>query len=508
MSATEALEGSSGSSDATSRHLRGSSTLLAGRLLALAVDFAVHVIIVRYLTKQDYGAFSYALAVASLLSTVVVLGLPETLGRFVPVFQERRAGGRLLGAVLIALAIVTGVGLLCVLVVVGAEDLVSGALASADASVLLAILILLVPLDGVNLVLQSLFAALGRVRAIFLRQYVIVPGLRLIVAIALVSAGGEAQFLAIGWVSTSAAGLLFYGALAGGSLRSALRRRTARIEWPVREIVGFAVPVFLTNVFWIVLLAFSTIALGVMVGESDVAEFQAVLPPARLNYLALAIFAILFLPTIARQHEQKRFDDLRQTYIATTMWLVVLTFPIFALTTVFAPEFVATFFGAEYESSGLVLILLAAGYYVHTAAGPNSATLKVFRQLRYTVVIDLLALAFGIALNLALIPVAGATGAAAAFLGALIGRNLPYLWALKRIAGISLLTADYLRVQAAIVLALAALLALREVLAPGLAIAVALTGVAGLCVLAVGRRALLLSETFPELRRGPLGRFL
>ncbi|HWC28157.1 MAG TPA: flippase [Solirubrobacteraceae bacterium] len=508
MTATEAPEGSSDSSDATSRHLRGSTALLAGRLVALGVDFAVHVIIVRYLTKADYGAFSYALAVASLMSTVVVLGLPETLGRFVPIFQERRAAGRLLGSVLIALAIVTGVGLLCVLVVVGAQDRVADALASADASTLLAILVLLVPLDGVNLVLQSLFAALGRVRAIFLRQYVIVPALRLIVAVALVSAERGAQFLAIGWVSTSALGLLFYGALAGGSLRGALRRRIGAIEWPVREVVGFALPVFLTNVFWIVLLAFSTIALGVMVGERDVAAFQAVLPPARLNYLALAIFAILFLPTIARQHEQRRFDDLRATYIATTMWLVVLTFPIFALTTVFAPEFVTTFFGTEYESSGVVLILLAAGYYVHTAAGPNSATLKVFRRLRYTVVIDLLALAFGIALNLVLIPIAGATGAAAAFLGALIGRNLPYLWALKRIAGISLLTADYLRVQVTVVASLAGLLALREVLAPGLAIAIALTALAGLGVLAVGRRALLLSEAFPELRRGRLGRFL
>ncbi len=493
---------------AISRHLRGSSALLVGRLLALAVDFAAHVIVVRYLTKEDYGAFSYALAVASLMSTVVVLGLPETIGRFVPVFQERGERGRLFGSVLIALSIVVVTGLACVLVVVGAADGVAAALASTDTSKLLAILVLIVPLEGVNLVLQSLFASLGRVRAIFLRQYVIVPFLRLGVAFALVAGEGTAQLLAIGWVCTSAAGVLFYGALAGGPFVRALRRRTLQIEWPAREIVSFALPVFLTNVFWIVLLAFSTIALGIAEGEREVAAFQAVLPPARLNYLALAIFAILFLPTIARQHEQQRFDDLRQTYVATTMWLVVLTFPIFALTTVFAPEFVGTFFGGEYESSGAILILLAIGYYVHTAAGPNSVTLKVFRRLRYTVVIDLLALAFGIALNLVLIPVAGATGAAAAFLAALIGRNLPYLWALERIAGISLLTPEYLRVQATIVASLAALLAARQLLSPGLAVAVALTLVAGVCVLAVGRRSLRLADAFPELRRSRFGRLL
>jgi O-antigen/teichoic acid export membrane protein len=309
-------------------------------------------------------------------------------------------------------------------------------------------------------------------------------------------------------VLTSAVGVLFYGALAGRSLRARAGRPRARIEWPTRDIVGFALPVFLTNIFWIVLLAFSTIALGTSAGEQDVAAFQAVLPPARLNYLALAIFAILFLPTIARQHEQQRFDDLRQTYIATTMWLVVLTFPIFALTTVFSSQFVGTFFGSEYQSSGEILVLLATGYYIHTAAGPNSATLKVFRRLRYTVVIDLLALSFGIALNLMLIPIYGATGAAVAFLCALIGRNVPYLWALKQIAGISLLTREYLRVQGVIVVSLGALLLARTLLSPGLVVAMVLTLAASGCVLAAGRRSMRLSEAFPELARGPLARLL
>jgi hypothetical protein len=139
------------------------------------------------------------------------------------------------------------------MVVIGARGLVRDALASTEASALLAILVLLVPLEGINLVLQSLYAALGRVRAIFLRQYVIVPTLRLGVALALVSGGEGVPFLAIGWVLTSAVGVLFYGALAGRLLRARAGRPRARIEWPTRDIVGFALPVFLTNIFWIVL---------------------------------------------------------------------------------------------------------------------------------------------------------------------------------------------------------------------------------------------------------------
>ena len=505
--ATAVLEPSS-ASGAVSGHLRGSSLLLFGRVLALMLEFAAHVVVVRHLTKAEYGDFSYALAVASLLSTVVVIGLPETLARYIPIFQEKRQRNRLIGSVIFATGLVVSGGLLCVIVVVGAQGLVSGALDSDDAAALLAILILLVPTDGVNLLLQSIFASLGRVRAIFVRQYVLVPVMRLGVALALVAGGLGPGFLALGWVATSVAGLLLYGYLGFRLLPRLRAARSYRIEVPARELVGFALPVFLTNVFWIVLLAFSTILLGLMTSPDDVAAFQAVQPPARLNYLAMAIFSILFMPTVARLFARERFEELREAYMATTLWIVILTFPVFALTTVFASAFVPAFFGEDYESSTAILVLMSAGYYLHTSSGPNSAILKVFRKLRYTVVIDLLALTGGVILNLVLIPVDGARGAALAFLLALIGRNLPYLWALRRVAGITLVSRDWLFVQGAVATALLALLAVRVALAPPLWLAVSLCGAAALGVLWACRKRLRVADTFPELARGPLGRLL
>ena len=495
-------------SNAVSGHLRGSSLLLAGRLLALVLEFAAHVVIVRHLTKGEYGDFSYALAVASLLSTVVVIGLPETLARYIPIFQEQREPGRVIGSVVFAVGLVTIAGLACVAVAVGGHGLVGSVLDSDDAATLLMILILLVPTDGVNLLLQSIFASLGRVRAIFVRQYVLVPVMRLGVAIALVAGGLGPAFLAVGWVATSVAGLLLYGFL-GSRMVTRLRAGAWRqLEVPTRELVTFALPVFLTNVFWIVLLAFSTILLGLMTSPDEVAAFQAVQPPARLNYLAMAIFSILFMPTVARLFARGHWEDLRETYMATTLWIVILTFPVLALTTVFAPVFVPAFFGESYESSTAILVLMAAGYYLHTSSGPNSATLKVFRQLRYTVVIDICALIGGIVLNLVLIPIDGARGAALAFVLALIGRNVPYLWALRRVAGITLISRDWLAVQAVVLGSLLALAAVQVTVSPPLWLAVVLCGVAGVGVLLACSRRLRLADTFPEVFGGRLGAVL
>ena len=46
-------------SAATRQQIRGSSLLLTGRLLSLAVNFATQVLIVRYLSKTDFGAFAH-----------------------------------------------------------------------------------------------------------------------------------------------------------------------------------------------------------------------------------------------------------------------------------------------------------------------------------------------------------------------------------------------------------------------------------------------------------------
>ena len=498
--------GSSGEpSEAVTKLLRGSSLLLVGRVLALVADFAAHVLIVRYLTKEDFGAYTFALAIATLLAPTVVLGLPETIARYAPIFLERKQIGKLVGALGFAAAIVLGAGLLCVAIAVGFQDQIAELMGNDLSAKLLAILILIVPSDGLNFVFQALFASIGRVRSIFLRQYVLVPALRLAVAAALVIGGQGVVFLAVGYVLGSVMGLLWYGSLAAPAIRRQMRQRFSGLEVPARELMTFALPVFLTNIFWTLLISFSTIMLGVLSTTSEVADYQAVLPPARLNYLAMAIFFILFIPTVSRLYAREEWGELRETYLTTTHWQVAITVPILALTTVFAGTFVPTVFGSEYDASVSVLAMMAGGYYLHTAAGPASTTLKVFRRLRYTVVIDLTALTLGMVLNLVLIPTAGAQGAALAFLLAIIIRSVPYQWALHRIAGVKLWTRDYIQLQGLIALMLGFLLLIQILLEPPLLVALVLSGAAGAVVVIVARDMLQIEQAFPELATGRLG---
>ena len=92
------------------RQIRGSSLLLAGRLLSRGVNFCVQVLIVRYLTKSDFGAFAYALSMVALAQHVSLLGLSKAAARFVPLYQEREDYGAMFGTIVTALASVCAIG--------------------------------------------------------------------------------------------------------------------------------------------------------------------------------------------------------------------------------------------------------------------------------------------------------------------------------------------------------------------------------------------------------------
>jgi O-antigen/teichoic acid export membrane protein len=51
--------------------VRGSTLLLAGRLISKLANFATQILIVRYLSQSAYGEFAYALSVITVAQSVI-----------------------------------------------------------------------------------------------------------------------------------------------------------------------------------------------------------------------------------------------------------------------------------------------------------------------------------------------------------------------------------------------------------------------------------------------------
>jgi O-antigen/teichoic acid export membrane protein len=85
--------------ETTRKQIRGSSLLLLGRFLSLGINFGIQVLIVRYLSKADYGAFAYALSIVSLGASIVTFGLDRSITRFIPIYEEDGEYDKLWGTI-------------------------------------------------------------------------------------------------------------------------------------------------------------------------------------------------------------------------------------------------------------------------------------------------------------------------------------------------------------------------------------------------------------------------
>ena len=93
------------------RQLRGSSLLLLGQIFSKGANFATQILIVRYLSQSDYGAFAYALSIVALAHSFTTFGLDRAVTRFVPIYHEQQDYNRLFGTLLMVVGTILSVGL-------------------------------------------------------------------------------------------------------------------------------------------------------------------------------------------------------------------------------------------------------------------------------------------------------------------------------------------------------------------------------------------------------------
>ncbi len=488
----------------TRKQVRGSSLLLIGRLMSLAVNFVVQILIVRYLTKADYGAFAYALSLVALGQSVITFGLDRAITRFIPIYEERKEYDKIFGTLVMVTGTILGLALALIALTFGLYGLIAGQIGDTEQNVaLVLILVFLVPIQAIDALQTGMFAVFSKPRAIFFRKYVLAPGFRLIVALLVVFGGKSVVWLAAGTVIGGLGGVALYSWMLWGEMkkRGLLGHfHVSTMKMPAREIFTFTIPLLSSDLLYTVMNTTDAILLGHYGGATAVGAFRVIGPLAQMNTIVLASFSLLFTPMAARLFARDDGEGINKVYWGTAVWTAVASFPIFALTFSLAGPLTTTVFGERYSGSSAYLALLSFGYFFQAALGFNGLTLKVYGLLRYIFTINILAMIANVALNLALIPIYGPLGAAIGTTGTLVVHNLFKQWGLRR-AGVDLFEWQYIRIYVSIAFAAVVLLLVQVFADLPFAVGFVLAAIASIAVLLVNRHLLEVAQTFPELLR-------
>ena len=313
-------------------------------------------------------------------------------------------------------------------------------------------------------------------------------------------------------VLASLAGLMLYVGLLVKLLKERhlwheLDPRT--VVLPFRAVFEFSFPLITGELALLSMKVGGVMVLALFHPMAAIATYRAVFGIARLNTAVSTSFSTLFLPTIARLHARGEIDELRDSYWHTAAFVAVSTFPIFALTGPLAPATTVALFGERYADSGVVLSILAIGYYLNVVLGFNVYTLQVCGRIRLLVGVNLFMASLNIGLCFALAQELGPVGIAVANCAALTSQNLINQWALRRAIRTGFVPRGSWSCYGLILAGTVLLWGFQLALSPGIVPTLVAAVLVSALVLLGSQRPLQLADTFPELRRVPvMGRFV
>jgi len=490
------------------KHIRGSTLLLAGRMLSLATNFLVQVLTVRYLAKSDYGAFAWALSIGTLGASFVVFGMDKTITRFAPIYQEQRDYAKLFGSLLLMVGTIISLGLAIILSIYGMRGFfIHSYIDNDQAFILLLILIFLSPIQALDEFFVGLFAVFARPMAIFCRKHLLGPGLKLCAVLLFILIHGNVYFLAKCYLFAGIIGVVINIAVLIHIFRSQpffTNIHLKEVKMPIREIFSFATPLLSSVLAKSLRSSMVVVLIEYFYSTSEVAVFRAVYPVGRLNLVVMQSFAYLFTPLAASMFAQNDRDGINYLYQKSTIWIAVISFPIFIVSFSLADPLVVLLFGMRYADSGQIMSLLSLGFFFSVALGFNELTLRVFGRVGYLFAIDIFTIIISLGICLWLIPLYGATGAAIASSSSMIIQTILNVAALRYCTDVRWFNYSLARVFLIITVGAFGLLGIQLKFQPPTYVGFFLSVLIGLIVLRTNRNNLKVVQMFPELKRFPI----
>jgi O-antigen/teichoic acid export membrane protein len=433
--------------ESRTRRLGADFAAMTGGWLAGAVlNVLISVLTARYLHPDDMGRHAFLVWLAGLLAVVLSLGLPTTLTRYTA--EARGAGRPATAGALLRLVVGRQAGL------VGAATVVVILVALALPPIWrmpLALTALSVP---AQVLYGSLAAFLSGLQMFGWQALLGVGMLGLLAGLfgVVVALDGGLGGLMLAHAVANAAGL---GVLAWLARREGRRHGALPAAAPLaadaradvlRYARGASALVILDAVVW---------------QRTEVAFLQAFSSPAEIAFFALAFAvasqigripyqaSVVLFPSFPALVGGGRVAELASLHGTAMRYLVLLGAPLAVGLAVTAPGIVDVLYGPAYAPAAGVLAVLALGSLPAFAAGASPAVLHATKRQDRLLRQGVLAAAVDLVLAVALIPVAGALGAALASVAAQALASALAVHAAVRLAGARVPGAALVRITVA-----------------------------------------------------------
>jgi len=405
------------------RIARNAGITAGGSLFAQLLGPVIGVITTRALGAELYGVYALVTQWGAFAAEVAKAGLGAAVMRFVSVYRARGQVAQLKGALVGALG---WAGIVAGCIAVGAwvfsEPLAALLLRHPEAAAAIRMYAPAVVLTALYGIVLAALTGFQQQRFVQFSSAFAGTTAKLVSLLVLLWAGLD-LFAALGSSLVQDAVVLGLSAVFLLRVFPELRMPAVprRVEW--RPLLGYAVTVFATSLFYRYTFQLDVLMLGAFRAAKEVGLYAVA---QRLqSLLALPTYAIgeTFNPVVAELHAREQKEALRVVYRTAVRWSFLLTFPL-VLPVLLLPEVVLSLFGGEFRAAASVLRLVSVGTWLGAAFGIAGYVLNMVGKPQVNLVNGIVTAGANVGLFLLLIPRYGMVGAAVAYLVVNVGMAL------------------------------------------------------------------------------------
>ncbi|MBE0477945.1 flippase [Candidatus Aerophobetes bacterium] len=429
---------------------KGTGIVLTGTILGMLLGLVSRIVIVRYVTPSEFGLLYLSLTITGITATIACLGFPVATVRYVAFYLETKDTAKVREVIKTSLVVSSIISITLFLFIFFFAHRLASLFNEPQLVPVIKIMSFIIPARALVSVLVSILRGFEDVKSkIYFHD--IFPYITKLPLLGIVVLLG---FAFRGVVYASLISFLAVAMLAGiYSLKKVVphikgrQARSSSSEKALlrRELVFFALPLFVTIILQLIISSTDTLMLGYFRSARVVGFYNVAHPIANYIAVILGASAFIYFPIATALHAQNLTSELKQMYQITTKWVFTLTLPLFLLAFLVPDSTLYFLFGTQYLQAATALRILSLGFFLHTFLGLNIQTLIVFGKARYVMLNNLMVAGLNVILNLQLIPRFGLEGAAFASAVSLILGNILASVELYKISGIHPFTRNYFK---------------------------------------------------------------
>lgn len=416
------------------RILGGSGSILSGNMLGKVIAFALNVVLTRGLGKVLYGLYTQGLTVLRICREVASMGIQNGLVRFGSPQYSGGQSSKLKGTFLAGGSIgLLGGALVGGVLFVQAPWLANQVFNDSALVPVFEVFAFGLPFYVFTYLGSRMARALGVMRVDALLGSILQPSLFLLFAGGLLLGAVDFRFILYAFLASTILA-------AAGALYAIYRLiPTIMVEetpsFQVRRLLRFSLPMLGVTLANTGLAYTDRIMIGILASSGAVGVYNAAATMAAQMQFALSSINASFSPVISNLYEQGRIEALDELYADTVRWVLIATIPIGVILVAFSFP-IMSIFGSEYVEGSALLQVLTGAYLIITGVGSVGYMLQMSDHQDTVFAINASMAVGNVVLNLVLIRLYGAMGAALATGGIQVLGNLTQLIVLYAFLGI------------------------------------------------------------------------